>query len=117
MDRTQAYQRCLEKLIWATDNLKLEIQPSQLADIAELIVQPMIGPWRFFHTLQHIFEVGGNEDAIEVLAALFHDIVYVQVDSSINFNLSYYIAPFSKELKGYLVIREADELPTDTISR
>jgi hypothetical protein len=115
MDRTQAYQRCLEKLIWATDNLKLEIQPSQLADIAELIVQPMIGPWRFFHTLQHIFEVGGNEDAIEVLAALFHDIVYVQVDSSINFNLSYYIAPFSKELKGYLVIREADELPTDTI--
>ena len=51
----------------------------------------MIGPWRFFHNPEHIFDVRGDEDAIEVIAALFHDIVYVQVDHSINFNVRYYI--------------------------
>ncbi|MEO6861985.1 MAG: hypothetical protein ABI180_10715 [Microcoleus sp.] len=51
----------------------------------------MIGPGRFFHTPEHIFHVGGNEEAIEVLAALFHDIVYLQVDRSINFNIEDFI--------------------------
>jgi hypothetical protein len=113
MEREQAYQKCLEKLNWATQRLQVAVEPTQLAAIADLIVQPMTGPWRYFHTPYHIFEVGGSEDAIEVLAALFHDVVYVQVDRSINFNLSYYIAPFSKEANGELQIRERVELPVD----
>lgn len=114
MDSKDAYLQCLEKLIWASDRLQGEVEPTQLARIAELIVQPMTGPWRFFHTPDHIFEVGGNEDAIEVLAALFHDIVYVQVDRSISFNVSYYIAPYTKEVNKQLQIRDASELPVDS---
>ena len=72
-----------------------------------------MGPWRFFHTPEHIFEVGGNEDAIEVLAALFHDTVYVQVDRSINFNVSYYITPVAKEVNKQLQIRDKSELSAD----
>lgn len=113
MDGKQAYLQCLEKLIWATSRLDVEVEPTQLARIAELIVQPMMGPWRFFHTPEHIFDVGGNEDAIEVLAALFHDIVYVQVDRSISFNVSYYITPVTKEVNKQLQIREQSELPAD----
>ncbi|MEG4322574.1 MULTISPECIES: hypothetical protein [unclassified Microcoleus] len=113
MDSKQAYLQCLERLIWAIDRLKVEVEPSELARIAELIVQPMTGPWRFFHTPEHIFDVGGNEDAIEVLAALFHDIVYVQVDRSINFNVSYYITPVTKEVNKQLQIREQSELSAD----
>lgn len=113
MDNKEAYLHCLERLMWAFDRLKAEVEPSELARIAELIVQPMIGPWRFFHTPEHIFEVGGNEDAIEVMAALFHDIVYVQVDRSINFNVSYYITPVAKEVNKQLQIRDQSELPAD----
>lgn len=113
MDSKQAYLQCLEKLIWAMSRLKAEVQPNELARIAELIVQPMTGSWRFFHTPEHIFDVGGNEDAIEVLAALFHDIVYVQVDRSINFNVSYYITPVTKEVNKQLQIREQSELSAD----
>ncbi|MBD2576327.1 hypothetical protein H6G50_01330 [Oscillatoria sp. FACHB-1406] len=113
MNREQAYQGCLEKVSWAACQLEVEITLEALAEIADLIVRPMMGPWRYFHTPEHIFEVGGTEDAIEVLAALFHDVVYVQVDRSINFNLSYYIAPFSKETEGQLEIRKAHELPPD----
>jgi hypothetical protein len=114
MDSKEAYLQCLEKLIWASDRLQAEVDPTHLAQIAELIVQPMTGQWRFFHTPDHIFEVGGNEDAIEILAALFHDIVYVQVDRSINFNVSYYIAPYTKEVNKQLQIRDASELPVDS---
>lgn len=113
MDSKQAYLQCLEKLIWALDRLEAKIEPSELARIAELIVQPMMGPWRFFHTPEHIFDVGGNEDAIEVLAALFHDTVYVQVDRSINFNVSYYITPVAKEVNKQLQIRDKSELSAD----
>ncbi|MGB3513386.1 MAG: hypothetical protein WBA93_30060 [Microcoleaceae cyanobacterium] len=106
-------KRCLQKLIWATETLEVEVKSEKLSEIAELVVQPMIGPWRYFHTPNHIFEVGGCEDPIEVLAALFHDVVYVQVDRSVNFNLSYYITPYMKEVQGNLRIRDKNELLID----
>ena len=113
MDKVQAHQECLEKLIWAMARLQVEVDLAQMYNIAELIVQPMTGNWRYFHTPQHLIEVGGEEDAIEVLAALFHDLVYVQVDCSVNFNLSYYITPFIKQDREQLQIRELAKLPND----
>ncbi|NJL64790.1 MAG: hypothetical protein HC903_26985 [Methylacidiphilales bacterium] len=113
MDSAQAYDKCLKRLTWASKSLKLEIQPHQLADITDLIVQPMTGPWRYFHTPQHIFDVGGTKNPIEVIAALFHDLVYLQADLSINFNLSYFISPFVKEIDGHLTIRPQGHLPVD----
>jgi hypothetical protein len=113
MDSAQAYQKCLKRLTWATERLKLDVQQSELEHITDLIVQPMTGPWRFFHTPQHIFEVGGSKDPIEILAALFHDLVYVQVDWSIHFNVGYYISPFAKEISGRLTIRGQSDLPLD----
>lgn len=109
------YQQCLEILTWATKQLKVKITIEKLAEIADLIVQSMTGPWRYFHTPNHIFEVGKSQDATEVLAALFHDLVYLQVDHSVNFNLSYYIAPYIQDRKGKLKIREKNELPNDYI--
>jgi hypothetical protein len=109
------YKQCLEKLVWATQQLQVEVGLTKLDAIAKLIVQPMTGPWRYFHTPQHIFDVGGSKDAIEVLAALFHDLVYVQVDWSINFGTSYYIAPYIKEENEHLRIRRREELPTDAL--
>ncbi|BAZ14214.1 hypothetical protein NIES4071_60540 [Calothrix sp. NIES-4071] len=113
MDSAQAYQKCLKRLTWATESLKLDIPQSELEHITDLIVQPMTGPWRFFHTPKHIFEVGGSKDPIEILAALFHDLVYVQVDWSINFNVGYYLSPFAKEINGRLAIRSQSDLPVD----
>ncbi|MEB3278359.1 MAG: hypothetical protein VKK42_05485 [Lyngbya sp.] len=107
-------QQCLQKLAWAMQQLDLAVERQELAKITELIVQTMTGPWRYFHTPEHIFEVGGSEDAIEVLAALFHDVVYVQVDQSVNFNLTYYIVPFVRQAGEHLVIRDASELPSDS---
>ena len=113
MNFEKDHQQCLEKLIWVTEQLKVEVTPTQLSQVAKLISQTMTGPWRYFHSTEHIFEVGGTRDAIEVLAALFHDIVYVQVDGSVNFNLTYYLAPFIEEDREQLLIRKPTELPDD----
>jgi hypothetical protein len=113
MDTRQDRERCLEKLSWAIAQLQGTPDPNQLSKISDLIIQSMTGPWRFFHTPEHIFEVGNGGDAIEVLAALFHDLVYVQVDQSVGINIIRYIAPFMQDVGGQLVILEQEELPSD----
>jgi len=115
MANEQDRQRCLDQLVWATQQLNPDVKLEQLTKTADLIVQTMTGPWRYFHTPDHIFEVGGEDDPIEMLAALFHDLVYVQVDQSLGINLSWYISPFIKETAGQLYIRDTNELPKDEI--
>lgn len=109
------YQKCLEKLIWATKQLKVQVEINQLRKVAELIVQTMTGPWRYYHNIEHIFFVGGLDNPIEVLAALFHDIIYVQIDQSFHFNFTYYIAPFIRQGRTRLIIREHSELKQDIV--
>src|SRR6476469_5327728 len=110
MDLNRDRERCLESLTWAIEQLQGKVDIAKLDKIAELIIQAMTGPWRYLHTPEHIFEVGDSGDAIEVLAALFHDLVYVQVDQGISVNISCYISPFVKEVGGQLVIRELSQL-------
>lgn len=115
MELRQDQERCLESLIWSIQQLEGNVDMSRLTKSAELIIQTMTGPWRFFHTPNHIFEVGETGDAIEVLAALFHDLVYVQVDQGVGVNISSYISPFVKEISGQLVIRSYPELDQDPL--
>lgn len=107
-------QNCLDALTQAIGELGGVTDPAQLESTAELIIQAMTGTWRNFHTPEHIFEVGSGGDAIEVLAALFHDMVYVQVDQASSLNISSFLTPFIKEVKSSeLVIRSDKEIPTD----
>ncbi|MEG4074036.1 hypothetical protein QUA30_15285 [Microcoleus sp. Pol14C2] len=106
-------KRCLDGLVSSIDQLGGRVDIPKLEQIAELIIQAMRGPWRSFHTSEHIFEVGGSVDPIEVLAALFHDLVYVQVDQGVSFNISSALCPFVKEVRSQLVIRDESELPDD----
>src|SRR5919202_118041 len=102
--------RWLDCLVSSIEQLGGRVDLPKLEQIAELIIQTMRGPWRYFHTSEHIFEVGGSVDPIEVLAALFHDLVYVQVDQGVSFNISSALSPFVKEVRSQLVIRDETEL-------
>ncbi len=108
-------KRCLDCLVSSIEQLGGRVDIAKLEQIAELIIQTMRGPWRYFHTSEHIFEVGGSVDPIEVLAALFHDLVYVQVDQGVSFNISSALSPFVKEVRSLLVIRDETDLPDDTM--
>lgn len=107
-------QSCLDALTQSIEQLGGVVDAVQLENTAELIIQAMTGTWRNFHTPEHIFEVGNGGDAIEVLAALFHDMVYVQVDQASSLNISSYLTPFIKEVRnGELVIRSEQEIVPD----
>jgi hypothetical protein len=108
-------KRCLDCLVTSIDQLGGRVEIAKLEQIAELIIQTMRGPWRYFHTSEHIFEVGGSVDPIEVLAALFHDLVYVQVDQGVGFNISSAICPFVKEVRSQLVIKHETEIAYDAM--
>ncbi|MCC3438683.1 hypothetical protein [Microcoleus sp. PH2017_05_CCC_O_A] len=108
-------KRCLDALVASIEQLGGRVDIPKLEQIAELIIQTMRGPWRYFHTSEHIFEVGGSVDPIEVLAALFHDLVYVQVDQGVSFNISSALCPFVQEVRSQLVIRDRTELPDDAM--
>jgi hypothetical protein len=107
-------QSCLDALTQSIEQLGGVVDSVQLENTAELIIQAMTGTWRNFHTPEHIFEVGSGGDAIEVLAALFHDMVYVQVDQASSLNISSYLTPFIKEVRNSeLVIRSDQEIAPD----
>ncbi len=115
MSTAKDQQKCLDCLTQAIADLDGQVDIEQLTKISNLIIQTMTGPWRSFHTPNHIFEVGEGGDAIEVISALFHDLVYVQVDQGISVNISRYISPYIKQDREQLVILDPPELQEDII--
>ena len=107
------YERCKIRLIDSIKELggKIDVENDEdINYISKLIIHSMTGTWRYFHTPEHIFEVGGDKDPVEMLAALFHDMIYIQVDSGININLSGYLYPFVREDDNKLYIINKPEL-------
>lgn len=104
---------CLLCLTWALEVLGVKTNQRKLIKLTETIIQCMTDPNRCFHSPPHIFNVARGGDPLEVLAALYHDVVYVQVDEGINVNVSGCIAPFVKEVRGRLQVRDEEEIPID----
>jgi hypothetical protein len=115
MDLATDKQQCLDSLTASCKGLGVEASLERLEPIADLIIQSMTGPWRSFHTPDHIFQVGEGGDEIEVISALFHDMVYVQVDQGISVNMARYIAPYIEEQKQQLIIASNPELQNDPL--
>lgn len=110
-----SYSRCVSQLNWAVEHLQGKVDEVHSANTAELIIQSMTGAWRFFHTPEHIFEVGRGGDAIEVLAALFHDAIHIQADNGVGVNIGMLIAPFIRETDQSLKILPSEAGQADPV--
>lgn len=64
----------------AVEALGLGVPPLFIEKWAVAVHQALSSRAREFHTHQHVLDLVRDADAIETLAALYHDIVYVQVD-------------------------------------
>lgn len=98
MERGLAFKECMGRLAGIASELGVDASAETLAPIAEIVVQSMTGVWRRFHTVHHVFQVGGRGDPIEQLAGLFHDVAYLQVDQRIPLNLAFHLAPCVREV-------------------
>lgn len=67
------------------DNLNVSISDTELEGLAILVHDTMNGQMRKFHNIAHIFTVAEPfTEPLQVLACLFHDMVYYQVDNGFH---------------------------------
>ncbi len=62
------------------EKLNVEVPESSDEKLAFLVHYAMTGQNRNFHTPDHVFKICEDMKPIQVLAGLFHDIVYYQID-------------------------------------
>lgn len=84
--------------------------PQELERWGVLVDEAMAGRARLFHSHEHIFELTREADPVEALAALFHDLVYVQVDQGVPARVASALAAyFHPEPGGYVLLEVAEE--------
>ena len=64
----------------AFDQLDVSISMNRIEHMAVIVHKAMTVQARNFHNLEHVFNFIDQTNPIQTLAALFHDIVYYQVD-------------------------------------
>jgi hypothetical protein len=70
------------------------VDPSVLERCALVIHRAMAGDARWFHTSDHVITLARGGGPIESLAALFHDVVYLQVDQGLPAELATHVSAY-----------------------
>ncbi len=73
--------------------LGAQVPPERLESLAVTIHRAMTAQARHFHTLEHVFTFVDPGDPLRTLAALYHDIVYYQVDMGFSPSIWEIVAP------------------------
>lgn len=105
MNNADYYLQCQEILRNAMSKLGFPLPEDKICEISELITDTMGGINRYFHNFEHLLMFADHEDPMIIIAGLFHDLVYVQVDRNIPFNLTAYLTPFIQEKSGCFLIK------------
>ncbi len=86
--------RTIGLLYRALDQLDASIESDTIEQIGVMIHRAMSTQQRTFHTPEHIFELADPADPHTTLAALFHDVVYFQVDDGFLPEIEKILAPY-----------------------
>ncbi len=90
----------------AFEQLHMPVSDKVLEDLAVLIHKAMTVQARNYHNLEHVLALVDPESPIQTLAALFHDIVYYQVDQGFLPEIQSTIAPYiQQQEKSFALVR------------
>lgn len=94
--RTTTVHRTFRMLESALKTLDAHIDNESVEAIGIMINRAMLSSQRSFHTPEHVFDLaaGKEYDPVWVLAALFHDIVYSQVDMGLDRDIAHILEPY-----------------------
>lgn len=95
----------------AFKSLGVDVSLEKLEDLAVTIHRAMTVQTRHFHTLAHVFNFVDPGDPIRSLAALYHDIVYYQVDMGFAPEVWRIISSYVEQRYGDFFI--AETIPND----
>ena len=98
----------IAELSRAVDALELGVPPLFIERWGVALHQALASRAREFHTHQHALDLCVGADALETIAALYHDTVYVQVDLGLPEHFAGLLAPLiRKEGAGWRVLPHA----------
>ncbi len=97
-------QKTIKLFKAALEGLHADISLLKLESLAIMVHKAMTMQGRYFHTPEHIFTLFETFDPIQALAALYHDIVYYQVDEGLTPEVHTLIAPYLCERRGQLCL-------------
>lgn len=100
-------QRTINLFKSALEGFKADIPLIQLERLAIMVHRAMTVQARIFHTPEHIFDLVDGDNPLLSLAALFHDLVYYQVDQGFDPEIHEIVTLYILEEAGQLSIRPA----------
>lgn len=105
--------RIIRTFAEALSALRCPATPAEIERWSVIVDEAMAGRARLFHTHDHIFELTQTADPIEALAALFHDIVYVQVDQGLSSRSAQVVSGYAELEQGTCVLKplKDDDVP------
>ena len=98
----EAFTKIINKFKWALSSLDYMPTSYQLENLSLLVLEGMSGSSRLYHSHDHVIELAEDLDPIGAIAALFHDIVYYQVDGGMAQIIYAKIYRYFNEVNGIL---------------
>jgi len=86
--------RLIDVLVQVSSSLGLNVELCRLEEMAVMVHRIMSYQGRQFHTLEHVFSFLDHADGVTTLAAIFHDLVYLQVDGGLPADAVTLLSPY-----------------------
>lgn len=103
---TGTIQRTIALLQSALCGLEADVPILTIERLGVMINRAMTSQGRSFHTPDHIFSLSDERVPHTTLAALFHDVVYYQVDSGFDPEIADLLQPYVREEAGTIVVAD-----------
>jgi hypothetical protein len=95
-------------ILWfneAFQGLAVDVPMAEVERLALLVHHSLDGKTRTFHTTEHIFDMCEGMNPVQILAALFHDVVYCQLDGGIARRVAPLLADVTRTEHGVLLLQ------------
>ncbi len=96
-------------ILWfdeAFQALSLPVPMVEVERLAMLVHHSMDAKARVFHTTRHVFIMGNGMKPLQRLAALFHDVVYYQLDGGFPERVAHLLDGLTRTENGDLILQE-----------
>ncbi len=85
--------------------LSAKVSMIEVEQLAVLIHHSMDSKARAFHTTRHVFSIGEGMKPLQMLAAVFHDVVYYQLDDGFPARLAALLQDVTRKENGALILQ------------
>lgn len=103
------FQEVVDRFSASMRSLQHHASERQLEKWAMLVLDGMSGPSRVFHSPEHILTLTEGMDPLAVLAGLYHDVVYFQIDGGLAPTIEIKIERYFHIVNGVIFISEVQD--------